>query len=68
MIVACDGSPPSPEAADRLRDAAPVVGAERHLAAVRPPKWARRLPMGDLPAALRLDAQNPVFVLSGSIA
>ncbi len=51
-IVGCDGSPPPPEAADRLRTAALVVGAERHLAAVPLPERARRIVLGDLQTAL----------------
>lgn len=51
-IVGCDGSPPSPEAADRLAAAALVVGADRHLRDAAAPAHARRVAMGDVPAAL----------------
>lgn len=51
-IVGCDGSPPPPEVAGRVRKAALVVGAERHLEALRPPERARRIVLGDLRAAL----------------
>lgn len=51
-IVGCDGSPPPPEAAGRLAAAALVVGADRHLRDAGAPAHARRVAMGDVPAAL----------------
>ncbi|WP_433174621.1 precorrin-6y C5,15-methyltransferase (decarboxylating) subunit CbiE [Actinoallomurus sp. CA-150999] len=51
-VVGYDGSPLPQTAMDRLQKASLVVGGRRHLEAVRPPEHARRIVLGDVPAAL----------------
>ncbi|GAB3965548.1 bifunctional cobalt-precorrin-7 (C(5))-methyltransferase/cobalt-precorrin-6B (C(15))-methyltransferase [Actinoallomurus acanthiterrae] len=51
-VVGYDGSPLPRTAMDRLQKASLVVGGRRHLEAVRPPERARRIVLGDVPAAL----------------
>ena len=55
-VLGNDGSPLPSRAEERLKSAAVVAGAERHLAAVSTPEHAARVVMGDVPAALdRID-------------
>ncbi|HEY7484632.1 MAG TPA: precorrin-6y C5,15-methyltransferase (decarboxylating) subunit CbiE [Streptosporangiaceae bacterium] len=51
-VIGYDGSPLSDRAGDRLAAATLVVGGARHLEAARPPKDARQIVIGDVPAAL----------------
>ncbi|MEV0401285.1 precorrin-6y C5,15-methyltransferase (decarboxylating) subunit CbiE [Actinoallomurus sp. NPDC050550] len=66
-VVGYDGSPLPQTAMDRLQKASLVVGGRRHLEAVRPPEHARRIVLGDVPAALaEIDAaaRDDVVVLA----
>jgi precorrin-6Y C5,15-methyltransferase (decarboxylating) len=51
-VIGLDGSPLPPAATDMIARASLVVGAQRHLAAVRPADGARTVVMGDVRQAL----------------
>jgi precorrin-6Y C5,15-methyltransferase (decarboxylating) len=71
-VVGYDGSPLPQPAMDWLQKASLVVGGRRHLEAVRPPESARRIVLGDVPAALaEIDAaagDDVVVLASGDPA